>query len=227
MPYTGTSFGSLGTLDDSGENGILKKGRPPVEKLPRLPRYNQLTSLQVTVAREVAKGRKVEDIRRQFGISQGEWSAWARDPRFVKAIEDRTERMDQLVEEALAEGEAQAAHTLVLALRAQKPLAAFGGKAKNAPRFHPDWEVRLKAAMTLLDRRGQRGTPVERSQQATFNYSGDVAKQLIAALADPAVRDFIAKDAEFAARFRQELAQLPAGEEVPPCDDLPASEPPS
>lgn len=189
---------------------------------PRLPDYG-LTSIQVVCARELSKGRKATDVRKQYMIEASMWTSWVKDPAFIAAISTRLHRLDQLVEDNLKDGEAQASATLIAALGAETPVKHKDGKI----RMHPNWEVRVRSAISLLDRRGERGKPVERVQAATQNWNvTEVRSELSQALADPAVRAFLAADPVFAERLRQELLQLPPASEGP-CPEPPPPSPSS
>jgi hypothetical protein len=186
---------------------------------PHLPDYG-LTSIQVVCARELSKGRKATDVRKQYMIEASMWKQWIKDPMFTNAVSRRLHRLDQLVEDNLKDGEAQASATLIAALGAETPVRHKDGKV----RMHPNWEVRVRSAISLLDRRGERGKPVERVQAATQNWNiTEVRSELSQALADPAVRAFLAADPAFAERLRQELRQLPPAQEAPCPDSAPSS----
>ena len=189
---------------------------------PTLPLYG-LTSVQMVCVRELAKGRKSKEVRRQFGISAAMWAEWNRDRMFIQALENTILRHDQIVEEALKEGELQASATLIQALAAEVPIKQKGGRIK----YLPDWSNRVRAAISLLDRRGERGKPVERVQQANFNFNTqEVRNEITQALADPGVRQFLMQDPTLAAQLRKELSQLA----LPPessCDTSESSAPPS
>lgn len=168
--------------------------------------------MQLVVARELAKGRDARTVRRQFGITTGAWATWFKDPAFLDQVQRKVERFDALVEETLAEGEIEAASTLVQALAATSPIKRKDGSILQ----FPNWDVRVRAAVSLLDRRGERGKPVERQLGATLNIkSGDIAKQLAGALADPAVQQFLQHDPALAKQLQRELAQLAPPEEAP------------
>lgn len=180
-----------------------------------------LSSLQIVCARECAAGKSAGYLRKHYGISKGVWDGWEANPDFIAEIQHRLHRADQIVEDTLKEGEGKAAATLILALGATTPLKLKSGKFH----FRPDWETRVKAATSLLDRRGERGKPVDRALQATGHFNpATVAKELGAALSDPAVRAFIDQDPKFAAQFRRELAALPPAEPLEAvCDSPPES----
>lgn len=178
-----------------------------------LPTYN-LTTVQVACVRQLALGKKAKEIRRQFQVSSKMWGEWVRDPNFLAAVEAKIGRLESLVEAGLKEAELDAVATLHQALGAEVPVKQQGGRIK----YLPDWSNRIRAAISLLDRRGERGKPVERVQQANFNFNTpEIRNELVTALADPGVRAFLDADPEFAARFRKEVAQLllPPAEE--PC----------
>jgi hypothetical protein len=82
------------------------------------------------------------------------------------------------------EGEKQAAETLMQALGAESKSGA------------PLWKQRIDAAVSLLDRAGQRGKAIERQQiqaesTVTTTSEADRVSALKAALRDPGVRAWI------------------------------------
>lgn len=181
---------------------------------PYLPGY-QLTSLQVICARELAAGRKAIDIKKQFGVTALMWRNWMDNPNFLAAVESRLHRLDQIVEGVLKDGEVQASAVLVAALSAVTPVRHRDGKI----RLYPNHEVRTRAAISLLDRQGQRGKPIERVMQNNLNTnSNEVRNEVAMALADPSVRAFLEADPVFAARLREQLLQLPPPQEEAPCE---------
>jgi hypothetical protein len=102
------------------------------------------------------------------------------DPEFKRELEVASLRHSDLVEATLVEGERKAAETLIQALSAET-------------RGAPNWTVRLNAALSLLDRAGQRGRAVERQQiaQVVARAQPDVEDALRRALRDPGVRTWL------------------------------------
>lgn len=183
---------------------------------PFLPHFG-LTSLQVVCTIELSKGRKAIDIKKQFNITNEMWVSWQKNPRFTEHVTDQLIQREAIVRDVLREGEVQASATLLGALAAEVPMRHKDGKI----RLHPNWEVRVRAAISLLDRQGQRGKPVERVQSANTNTNintAEVRNEISAALADPAVRAFLEADPTFAASLRAQLLRLGDGQEEPPCD---------
>lgn len=83
-----------------------------------------------------------------------------------------------------------------------------------------DSEVRLKAAVTLLDRAGKRGPVAQRVESTQLALTGDAAQTALAnALRDPGVRAFLASQPELRQQVAaqvQEIALLPPPPEPPP-----------
>ncbi len=177
-----------------------------------------LNSLQMVCAREIAKGRDARAVKKQYAVNARMWAKWMADPRFAAAIESHIYRADQIVLEVLADGEAQAAQALVEALSAVTPIRHKDGKI----RLYPDHDVRVRAAISLLDRRGERGKPVERRMQGNVDLTSPaVQNELIGALADPTVRAFLDKHPARADQLRHELllaSSVVRPPEPPPCD---------
>jgi hypothetical protein len=74
----------------------------------------------------------------------------------------------------------------------------------------PDWPSRIRAAESLLDRRSERGKPVERVQAANFNFTPEVRNELSQALRDPAVQAMLDADPELKKQLVLELARMQA-----------------
>lgn len=212
---------------------LNKGGRPYGSKSTKRPKdfWNldapkvegtNCTALQLACIRDLSAGMRPGNVRQKYHIDQLIWHGWMHNPDFLAQIKNRVERLDKVVEDTLVEGEQKAAAALILALAATTPLKLANGKYH----FRPDWDIRVKAAISLLDRQGQRGKPVDRALQATSHVNPNtIAKELGAALSDPAVRQFIAEDPKFAAEFRRELAALPPAPAVEVVCDSPESVP--
>lgn len=172
-----------------------------------------LSALQMVCARRLADGEKAADVRKAYGVPPTTWKKWLVNPKFIAAVESRIVRADEITLQGLAEGELKGMATLVSALEAEKPVKHKDGKI----RMHPDWDARVRAAISLLDRRGERGKPVERRVQGNVDMTSDsVRNELVGALADPTVQKFLRDNPETAARLRNELLP-PARQEPPPC----------
>jgi hypothetical protein len=105
-------------------------------------------------------------------------------------VQQFTENNMALLEDILLEGERAAAIALTALVSSDNE------------------EMRFKAAVRLLDMRGQRGKPVDKTENKTLALKGDVNKLLEAALRDPSVRGYL------------------KGLTVPPLVEVSSSEPP-
>lgn len=82
----------------------------------------------------------------------------------MQATEEATRLHVAKVQDMLLEGEAHAVQTLISALEATT--TAKSGKRVVVV---PDWPSRIKAAESLLNRRGERGKPIDRVRSANLN----------------------------------------------------------
>ena len=130
----------------------------------------------------LALGMKNREVAEKCGVSVNMLRLWRADPAFQAELQALVERHVEYIEDRLLEGELEAVEVLKEALGATKTVK---GKAV------PDWFVRLQAAMRLLDAQGRRGKPVEKVQQETIHYQGNVEEALVKALRDPVVRAWV------------------------------------
>ena len=140
-----------------------------------------LSPIQRVAVRHLAAGWSDERVSQELKVAKGQITKWRKlDPEFKKALEEATLDHVTLVEAMLVDGERQAAETLIQALRAE----SRGG---------PNWTVRLNAALSLLDRAGQRGRAVEKQQiaQVVARAQPEVEDALRRALRDPGVRSWL------------------------------------
>lgn len=107
------------------------------------------------------------------GISRQTLHNWLTQEAFKAEVEKFMEANIGLLEEILLEGERTAAITLVDLLSS------------------PDDELKFKAATRLLDMRGQRGKPVDKSEVKSLELKGDLNEALRHALRDPSVRKYL------------------------------------
>lgn len=141
-----------------------------------------LTPIQHVAVRYLAGGWPIPKVAEELKLPATIIKKWMKDHHvFREAYASQVVAHTEMVETILLEGERQAAHTLVEALGAQNR----DGK--------PNWQARVTAATTLLDRAGQRGKAVEKSQvaQVTAHVDGNspgVEAALAKALRDPGVR---------------------------------------
>lgn len=173
-----------------------------------LPAFG-LTSLQVVAAIELSKGRKAIDIKRQFNISDQMWRSWQKNRRFLEYNTSLLQQRESVVIEILKDAELQAAAVLAGALNADSPMRHKDGKI----RLYPNWEVRTRAAISVLDRKGERGKPIERVASSNVNHNVPAQGEVAQALNDPAVKAFLAGNPAFEQKLRGELQQLAAGGE--------------
>jgi CRP-like cAMP-binding protein len=153
-----------------------------------------ITPVQRLAAQRLGAGQTAIEVAEILRIPYSTVRAWVRNPDVAQAIQEAAIEHAQLVEAMLLAGEREAANTLLEAL-----------KAVNS-KGDPDWKVRVAAALSLVDRAGARGKPVERTQlQAMVAGKADVQEALSKALKDPGVRAWIKSDPDYA-------KMLPAGE---------------
>lgn len=145
------------------------------------------------IARYLAFGRPVAEIAKKLGTNPTQVYRWINEDDTIREHLQRfASSADKAVEDTLIEGERKAA--LVL-----EELAEHATSEK----------VRLEAAVSLLDRAGKRGRPVERIDQRSLQFQvADSARAIRAALADPAVRAWLQTQPQIV----QAIAALPPGE---------------
>lgn len=149
-----------------------------------------LTPIQRLAVKYAAAGWGDRRIADELKISIGQVAKWRKnDPSFRAALQVASLHHTDLVEATLAEGEREAALTLIAALSSE----THQGK--------PHWTVRIQAAQSLLDRAGTRGKAIERQQIAQGVVTthlkggtlpqGGVEEALRNALRDPGVRAWL------------------------------------
>lgn len=113
----------------------------------------------------------------KVGMSLEAVTVACQDPTFIAQVERLADQHAEVMSNMLENAEALAVQTLTDLLEAS------------------DEEVRLKAAMNLLDRAGRRGTPVTKVEQntvqRTVELKGDMNEALSKALLDPGVRAWL------------------------------------
>lgn len=145
-----------------------------------------LSPVQRTAIKHLAAGWSDERVAGELKVAKNVIKKWRTvDPEFMRELQAASIRHADLVEAMLIEGERKAAETLIQALSAE----SRGG---------PNWSVRLNAALSLLDRAGQRGRAVERQQiaQVVARAQPDVEDALRRALRDPGVRTWLKSQEE-------------------------------
>ena len=143
-----------------------------------------LSPIQHLAVKYLSAGWPVTRTAAELRLPPWTVTKWKQDPEFQEALTKGVLQHSELVEAMLLEGESRAAETLIQALAA----------AKNGV---PQWTVRVQAAITLLDRAGQRGKAIERQAVAQVNPGGSLMggdqleEGLRKALRDPGVRAWL------------------------------------
>lgn len=118
----------------------------------------------------LAFGIGTKSVCRILHLMTAELKAWRQNPTFMALVHDTEDRHEQTVVEALLMGEMKAAARLMSLVDSSEE------------------EVALKASLALLDRMGQRGKPVDKTEATQFVLQGDPQEMLNRALRDPGVR---------------------------------------
>lgn len=140
-----------------------------------------ISPIQRLAIKHLASGWSEDRVAAELKVAKGAIRKWrGYDPEFREELEKAVLSHADLVEAMLVEGERKAAETLIQALQAET-------------RGAPNWSVRLNAALSLLDRAGQRGRAVEKQQiaQVVARAQPDVEDALRRALRDPGVRSWL------------------------------------
>lgn len=176
---------------------LLTKCLPSPNFTLRAPRSARLSlsPIQHLAIRHLAAGTSVVQTAIALKLGKTHIKKWMELDEFKSELTKAAADHVAVVEAMLIVGEREAAQTLMDALKAES-------------RGAPNWTVRLNAALSLLDRAGQRGRAVEKQQiaQVVARATPDVEAALQRALRDPGVRNWL-KDSGT-------LALLPSGEEV-------------
>ena len=144
-----------------------------------------LSAMQHLAVKYLAGGWTGTKVSEELKVPLHVLKQWKQLPEFQEALAKGIAHHAEMVEAVLLEGEAQAAETLIAALKAEG-------------RFGPNWNARISAAITLLDRAGQRGRAVEKQLALNANVhssarvgDGNVEDALRKALRDPGVRAWL------------------------------------
>lgn len=157
-----------------------------------------LSPVQKLAIKHLASGWSDRRVAEELKLTISQVKKWRQfDGEFQKELDVAAVKHSDLVEAMLIEGERKAAEMLIEALRAET-------------RGLPNWTVRLNAALSLLDRAGQRGRAVEKQQiaQVVARAQPDVEDALRKALRDPGVRTWLKSSGNEIAKL------LPAGEQI-------------
>lgn len=154
-----------------------------------------LSPVQHLAIRYLASGVSQTQTAIKLKLGKTHVKKWLEsDEEFKAELKRATADHAGVVEAMLIAGEREAAETLMSALKAES-------------RGVPNWNVRLNAALSLLDRAGQRGRAVEKQQiaQVVARAQPDVEAALQRALRDPGVRNWL-KDSGGVAGLLPEVA---------------------
>ncbi len=155
---------------------------PPAADYPEVIMPDGLTPLEHRVARLLALGSTPKAVGAQLKLSPTQVLTIVRKRDVRQRIGTLVHDLGQHVQEELAEAEVEAAHTLRQALQAN--IVAKDGSEQ------PDWDARIKAADSLLDRMGVRGQSTQHveSKMLTAHLSGpELTKAIASALTDPGI----------------------------------------
>jgi hypothetical protein len=159
---------------------------------------------QVHAAVYLASGLSAGETARRCGLSRSTVTRWLQNPRFALAVREATQTHVGRIQALLLEGEIRASQTLIAALDAMTPTKS-GSKVVMVP----DWPSRIRAADSLLDRRSERGKPIERVQSENVNWNpGEMRSELASALHDPAVQKLLRDDPQLKSRLMLELVRM-------------------
>lgn len=165
----------------------------------------QLTPIQHLAVKYLGAGWSDTRVARELQLPVKVVKEWRKDARFELHVHEATQVQADLVEAMLVAGERQAAETLIEALTATSKTGS------------PMWKVRVDAALSLLDRAGQRGKAIDRqmiraSVSAPTEHDREAA--LRAALRDPGVRQWLQSTGQTERLLEAEsveVRELPAG----------------
>jgi hypothetical protein len=144
-------------------------------------------------------GKAPQEIADRLAIPKSTVLTWLARKDVKLYMDLLVEDHAAIVGQELLKGELEAVDTVRAALSA----TTDSGK--------PDWNVRLRAALRLLDAAGARGKPVEQVEQKTVQFHGNVDEALTRALLDPAVQEVLKRTPSLA----KAVPALPEGA-VPP-----------
>ena len=155
---------------------------------------NGLSPVQHVAIRYLAAGWSVEKVADEMKLPKAVVQRWLKSNfTFKAAYQQAVVAHTEIVEALLLVGEREAAATLIEALKANKSDKS------------PNWTVRVQAAMSLMDRAGERGRATEKQQVAQVTAhvkaDGNAENALRKALRDPGVRAWL-----------KETGQMPAVE---------------
>lgn len=140
----------------------------------------EFSARQRAVIRHLAAGLtplEVADLVR--GVTPAKIKRWFRSRAFKDAVRGAATH-EGAIEDFLSYGEEVAVLTAIEVMS-----NAVDGKGR------PDYKTRLEAAIELLNRKGQRGMPVQSTETKQLVVHGDMNKALDQALRDPGVKAWL------------------------------------
>jgi hypothetical protein len=159
--------------------------------------------VQHAAALHLAAGLTNTEAAKRCGVGRATIAKWRQDRRFLRAVEEATRVHLGQLHALLVEGEVRAVQTMIAGLAATMP-AKSGSKLVMVE----NWDVRLRAAESLANRRGERGKPMERVQAANFNFTAEARSELASALHDPAVQKMLKENPDLQRQLISELARM-------------------
>lgn len=150
-----------------------------------------LTPIQHLAIRYLAAGWSMPKTAAELKLEVGVVRRWHRDVSFIDGLRAATQAHGDMIEAVLLAGEREAAVTMIAAMGAEKKPGI------------PDWNTRLTAAMSLMDRAGKRGKAIDKQQiaQVVTNVKApeEIEHALRNALRDPGVREWLRESGAVAA----------------------------
>lgn len=143
-----------------------------------------LSPKQLRAVRLYVAGLTRNDVAERVAVSISTLKRWEAQDEFVAEVEAWQQRLGEALHEGLVEAERKALGVLMEAMDAEDLVHIGEGNVVAKP----NWAIRVKVAQDFLNRRGQRGKPVEKSEQHVTELKGDLGELLTAALRDPGVR---------------------------------------
>lgn len=158
-----------------------------LEQRPDAPDYivaglhHGLTPVQLLAAQKLGGGAAITEVAAELHIPLPTIKQWIqKQTDFQEVMYLAAVDHNQVVTALLMDGERKAAQALVSALDA------------TTSKGTPMWKERVTAAVSLLDRAGARGRPVERQVSASVSAPSEQLEAVILkALKDPTVRAWV------------------------------------
>lgn len=173
----------------------------------------QFSALQRAVIRQLAAGFSPAEIARLLRVSSRQIRAWLADPAFAAEVERTVASHDAAMQDLLIYGEEVAVTTALMVMQ-----DAVDGRGKI------DYKTRLQAALEFLNRKGQRGAPVQSQEVKQLTLTGNMNDALSQALRDPGVRDWLDKEPDVLKALVSGEPSAAQPHEVPSPVELPSSD---